>query len=69
MDSRMFDGCIVRFVRKDDQPVEEYFYHTYEEAYAHFALFLDDDSRLYHRIEIIQVGNRCKMLLWADCMR
>lgn len=53
----MFDGFIVRFVRKDDQPAEEYFYHSYEEAHAHFALFLDDDSGLYKKIEIIQEGN------------
>lgn len=58
----MFDGFIVRFVRKDDQPAEEYYYHTYEEARAHFALFLDDDSELYHRIEAIQDGSKCKVL-------
>lgn len=58
----MFDGYIVKFVRRDEQSAEEYFYHTYEEAYAHFALFLDDDSELYHRIEVIQAGNKCKVL-------
>ena len=44
---------IVRFVRKDGQPDEEYYYHTLQEAEAHKLLFDDDDSDLYERIEII----------------
>ena len=35
----MDNGYIVRFIRKDDKPVEEFFYHTYEEAFVHLALF------------------------------
>ena len=50
----MDNGYIVRFIRKDDKPVEEFFYHTYEEAFVHLALFRDDDSGLYRRIEIVQ---------------
>ena len=50
----MDNGYIVRFIRKDDKPVEEYFYHTYEEAFVHLALFRNDDSGLYRRIEIVQ---------------
>ena len=50
----MNNGYIVRFIRKDDKPVEEFFYHTYEEAFVHLALFRNDDSGLYRRIEIVQ---------------
>ena len=44
---------IVRFVRKDGKPDEEYYYHTLQEAEAHKKLFDDDDSDPYERIEII----------------
>ena len=50
----MDNGYIVRFIRKDDKPVEEFYYHTYEEAFVHLALFRNDDSGLYRRIEIVQ---------------
>lgn len=50
----MNNEYIVRFIRKDDKPVEEFFYHTYEEAFVHLALFRNDDSGLYRRIEIVQ---------------
>lgn len=50
----MDNGYIVRFIRKDDKPVDEFFYHTYEEAFVHLALFRNDDSGLYRRIEIDQ---------------
>ena len=50
----MDNGYIVRFIRKDDKPVEEFFYHTYEEAFVLLALFRNDDSGLYRRIEIVQ---------------
>ena len=49
----MDNGYIVRFIRKDDKPVEEFFYHTFEDATSHLLLFRDDDSDLYARIEII----------------
>ena len=44
---------IVRFVRKDGKPDEEYYYHTLQEAEEHKKLFDDDDSDLYEHIEII----------------
>lgn len=44
---------IVRFVRKDGKPDEDYYYHSLAEAEYHKNLFLDDDSGLYERIEII----------------
>ena len=44
---------IVRFVRKDGTPDEEYYYHTLQAAETHNQLIDDDDSDLYERIEII----------------
>ena len=43
---------VVRFIRVDGKPDEEYYYNTYQEAYAHKALFDDDDSGLYKSIEV-----------------
>lgn len=50
----MDNGYIVRFIRKDDKPVEEFFYRTFEEAFMHLALFRDDNSGIYKRIEIVR---------------
>ena len=44
---------ICRFIRNDKQPIEEYYYNSYEDAEYHFSLFKDDDSMLYERIELI----------------
>lgn len=44
---------IVRFVRRDGKPDEEYYYHTPREAEAHKELFQEDDSGLYEAIEIV----------------
>ena len=44
---------IVRFVRKDGKPDEEYYYRSIAEAEYHRDLFLNDVSGLYERIEII----------------
>ena len=44
---------IVRFVRKEGKPDKEYYYRSLAEAEYHKNLFLDDDSELYERIEII----------------
>ena len=48
----MNDYYIVRFVRADCGPDEEYYYHREEDALRHYNFFLDDDSSLYLRIEI-----------------
>lgn len=48
---------VVRFVRRDRQPAEEYYYNTIEEARWHLGLFRDDDSELYKRIELSERGN------------
>lgn len=44
---------IVRFVRNDGKPDEEYYYRSLAEAEYHRDLFLNDASGLYERIEII----------------
>ena len=49
----MNDLWIVRFVRKDGKPDEEYFYHSQNEAEYHRDLFQNDDSGLYKKIEVI----------------
>ena len=43
---------VVRFVRKDSLPTEEYFYHNLEDARFHMNLFAEDDSGLYLYVEI-----------------
>lgn len=53
----MTDGFVIRFIRRDGRPPEEYSYHTYSEAWDHLSLFGDDDSGLYKRIELIRIGN------------
>lgn len=45
---------IVRFDRVDKQPSEEYFYNTIEEARWHLSHFVDDDTDLYVKIEIVE---------------
>ncbi len=45
---------VVRFVRKDGQPDEEYYYNCLKDAQFHFNLFKDDDSGLYKNISLSQ---------------
>ncbi len=49
---------IVRFVRKDGKPDEEYYYHSLAKAEYHRDLFLNDDSGLYEKIEIINENSK-----------
>ena len=46
---------LVRFVRIDDCPNEEYLYHCKAEAMHHFSLFDGDDSNLYSLIEVVKI--------------
>ena len=48
----MSDFYIVRFIRADGGPDEEYYYNYEKGAADHFDLFLDDDSEIYDRIEL-----------------
>ena len=49
----MNEFWIVRFIRRDGKPNEEYYYSSLADAEHHRNLFLDDDSGLYERIEIV----------------
>ena len=44
---------IVRFVRKDGHPNEDYYYHLARDALEHFLLFENDDSNLYKEVSAI----------------
>lgn len=46
---------IVRFIRVDGYPNEEYLYHNETEAMYHFSLFDGDDSGLYFLIEVTKI--------------
>ena len=50
---------MVKFIRKDGKPDEDYFYHSLADAAHHRDLFLDDDSGLYERIEITREVTLC----------
>ena len=54
----MNDLWIVKFVRKDGKPDEEYYYHSLAKAEHHRDLFLNDDSGLYEKIEIINENSK-----------
>lgn len=45
---------IVRFIRKDNKPNEDYYYHEEIQAKKHFESFKDDNSGLYSRIELLR---------------
>lgn len=55
----MISPFILRFVRLDKKPTEEYYYNRLEDAITHYNLFLDDDSGLYRKIEIIDYSGSC----------
>lgn len=48
---------IVRFIRSDDLPNEEYTYPCVEVAVNHYKLFEQDDSCLYSVIQLIESGD------------
>ncbi len=52
------DGYIVRFVRKDQRPAEEYYYSGLSDAAYHLNLFRDDDSGLYQRIDLLSADSQ-----------
>lgn len=47
---------IVKFVRADGKPTEEYYYHLREDAQHHVELFACDDSGLYTSIELEEIN-------------
>ena len=57
------DLFIVRFIRRDGKPDEEYYYHTREDAERHFLLFRDDDSCLYRDILLTHASGDAEEVL------
>ena len=51
MDNSLY---IVRFIRRDFLPNEDYYYYNKEHALEHYNLFKEDDSNLYKRIELLE---------------
>lgn len=43
---------VIRFIRNDGKPDEEYYYNKREDAEYHISLFESDDSGLYTDITI-----------------
>lgn len=48
---------VVRFVRADNQPVEEYYFVSEKEGNQHIDLFKDDNSELYKFIALVDIEN------------
>ena len=53
---------VVRFIRKDGKPDEEYFYPTFSDAEYHRRLFENDSSDLYERIEVVELRKKWRLL-------
>ena len=53
---------VVRFIRRDSEPQEEYYYNALPDARYHFDLFKDDDSGLYQSVELITLDPEEKIL-------
>lgn len=55
---------IVRFMRFDDYPDEEYSYLCLSDAETHYQLYINDTSGLYYEVQLLEVvsGNE-KVLL------
>ncbi len=51
---------IVRFVRLDGKPDEEYYYQSLQDAQYHLHLFDTDDSGLYNKVILFNCD------LWPD---
>ena len=51
LDNKLF---VVSFIRQDNLPNEDYYYYSKEQALEHFNLFINDDSNLYKRIELLE---------------
>ena len=48
---------MVRFIRLDGRPDEEYYYSNRGDAEYHFNLFLNDDSNLYKSISLLALNS------------
>ncbi len=54
---------ILKFIKIDSSPDEEFYYYKIEDAKLHFNLFRDDDSKLYSRIELLSIFDNHTQLL------
>lgn len=54
---------IVKFVRRDGEPDEEYIYNEYGDAKHHMDLFIGDDSQLYSRIDLLRLNDNGEVIL------
>ena len=59
---------IVRFVRVDSNPDEEYQYHNESAAMYHFSLFEDDDSGLYSLIDVVNILGSQEVEILSFCV-
>ena len=46
---------IVKFIRKDGKPDEEYYYMKIEDALYHYHLFENDTSNMYKDILLVTI--------------
>lgn len=59
---------IVRFMRLDDYPDEEYNYIRKSDAEKHFSMYATDNSRLYYEIQLSEVRNKTAKILNAKLL-
>ena len=54
---------IVRFMRLDDYPDEEYNYIRKSDAEKHFSMYATNTSGLYYEIQLSEVRNKTEQIL------
>lgn len=59
---------IVRFMRLDDYPDEEYNYIRKSDAEKHFSMYSTDNSGLYYEIQLSEVRNKTAKILNAKLL-
>lgn len=59
---------IVRFMRLDDYPDEEYNYIRKSDAEKHFSMYATDNNGLYYEIQLSEVRNKTAKILNAKLL-
>ena len=59
---------IVRFMRLDDYPDEEYNYIRKSDAEKHFSMYATDNGGLYYEIQLSEVRNKTAKILNAKLL-
>lgn len=59
---------IVRFMRLDDYPDEEYNYIRKSDAEKHFSMYATGNSGLYYEIQLLEVRNKTAKILNAKLL-